>query len=323
MAEQHESPQHPVVVGIDGTEQSAQALRYAATEARRRGCGLRLVHAIHETAPLTPMYPFLSMETFAEAGQRIAEEAERTARELAPDLSVETAVVPGAPAGALGHASDHACLVVLGHRDRSLLGRVLTSSTTTGVAARAHCPVVSVPAAWSETDQPEEQQEGGQQARVVVGVDGSSASKDALREAFAEADRRGALLTVLHAWRLPDAYADMVANRTGVDADWRGPATRELEAMTAPGREAHPTVEVDLDLRYQSPAPALVGASEGADLLLLGRRGHGAPLGLYLGSLARTLIREARCPVEVVPHRTPAEVPGQRGPTEEHVTPQR
>lgn len=284
----------PVVVGVDGSEQSDRAVRYAVAEARRRGVGVTFVHAVHETAPMAAMLPLYNVEAFAEVGHRLVGDAERLARTLDPDLEIAKSVKGGSRVGVLVEAGEHASAIVLGHRSRSLAGRVLTSSTTTGVAARAHCPVLSVPDSWAA---------GGERGRVVVGVDESDAAHDALHLAFHEARRRGARLVVLHAWKLPTAYDDISYSQVAVE-DWLASAREEMDKTLAPFREVYPEVEVEVDLRHEFAGPALLSATEDADVIVVGRRGHGAPLGIYLGSLARMLIREGKCPVLVAPqHR--------------------
>jgi nucleotide-binding universal stress UspA family protein len=301
----------PVVVGIDGSDQSDRAVRYAVIEARRRGTGVLLVHAVHETAPMAAMLPMYSFESFLEVGQRLVGDAESLVRRLDPELDVGTSVKGGSRVGVILDAAERGSVVVLGHRSRTLAGRILTHSTTTGVAARAHCPVVSVPDCWPEA---------GTFGRIVVGIDASVASHDALALAFHEALRRNAKLVVMHAWRLPTAYDDLAYSRLAVD-EWLAGAREEMDKTLAPFREVFPAVEVDVDLRHEYAGPALVASTEGADLIVVGRRGHGAPLGVYLGSLARLLIREGRCPVEIAPqhprHEPTAEerVAGRREPS--------
>lgn len=303
----------PIVVGVDGTDQSMRAVRYAVAEAERQECGLRLVHAIHETAPLAPMLPLVSVETFEEVGDRIVADAKQLVYDLADGATpVETAVKAGNRTHVLCEAGEDARAIVLGHRDRTVLGRVFTSSTTTGVAARAHCPVICVPASWAA---------GREHGRVVVGLDGSAPSLDALALAFAAAAEREAALTVLHAWKLSGVYDDIISNRVSME-DWRATTLEQMEQLVSEWRSFYPDVDVEVDLRHQYPAPALVGASEGADLIVLGRRGHGAPLGVYLGSIARTLIRESRCPVEIAPHHPRREAMSPERLAGEEVAPQ-
>jgi nucleotide-binding universal stress UspA family protein len=288
----------PVVVGVDGSGQSERAVRFALTEARRRGSGILLVHAMHQTAPMTGVLPPPGTEPFTEVGHRLVDNAERMALEMDPAIEVRKEVRIGGRVGILVDAGAHASAIVLGHRSRSLAGRVLTSSTTTGVAARAHCPVISVPESWTE---------GSVVGRVVVGVDGSDASHDALDLGFLEARRRGARLVVLHAWRLPVVYEGVGYTATTVE-DWMAPAAEEMDRTLTPFRETYPDVTVEVDLQHELAGPALLKATEDADLVVVGRRGHGAPWGVYLGSLARMLVREGRCPVEVAPQH-PRDVP--------------
>jgi nucleotide-binding universal stress UspA family protein len=303
----------PIVVGVDGSEQSDRAVRYAVVEARRRGCGITLVHAIHETAPMAAMLPLYSVEAFTEVGRRLVEDAEKLARELDPGIDVAVSVKAGSRVGVLVDAGDNASLIVLGHRSRTFTGRILTSSTTTGTAARAHCPVISVPDTWRQ---------GDERGRIVVGVDESDASHDALDLGFREARLRDARLVVLHAWRLPTAYDDISFSQVTVE-DWMASAQDQMEKTIAPFREVYPDVEVEIDLRHEFVGPALVAATETADLIVVGRRGHGAPLGVYLGSLARMLIREGKCAVEVAPqHGRHVPKVEERLLSEEEVLPQ-
>lgn len=304
----------PIVVGVDGTDQSLLAVRYAVLEAQRQGCGLRLVHAAPEIVPMAPSYPLLSVENVDRVSHRIVNEAKQLVHDLTDaQVEVDTVIRSAARVRVLTEAAEDARMIVLGHRDRSILGRVFTSSTCTGVASRAHCPVVCVPTAWTP---------GSPRSGVVVGVEGPEHSQDALAVAFAAAAGRQCRLTVLHAWKLPSQYDEMVASRVGVE-QWMAAAGAMLETLLVDWREAYPEVEVEIDVRHQCTAPALVGATEGADLLVLGRRGRGAPLGFHLGSTARTLIRESRCPVEIAPHRSSVDpLPSQRQITADQVSPQ-
>jgi nucleotide-binding universal stress UspA family protein len=144
---------------------------------------------------------------------------------------------------------------------------------------------------------------------VVVGVDDPAASGGLLEAAFAAAAGRGAPLTVLHTWHLPGPYDDLVVERVSGQA-WHDQAVEDIEKAIAPLRVEHPAVRVEVDVRHQLPAAALMGAGEGAGLLLVGRRGRGAPLGFHLGGVARVLLTRAHCPVEIVPlHRPRSEAP--------------
>lgn len=295
--ERSETVEDVVVVGVDGTEQGLLAVRYAVVEARRTGCTLKLVHAVPEVVPMAPMMPMVGMETLTEAGRRIIQEARKVADEelggSAGAGQVEEVLRGGSRVHLLVEASATARLVVLGRRERSGLSRIFLGSTSSAVATRAHSPVVTVPSAWSP-----ERVTG----EVVVGVEDPTHTSTALTRAFEEAERRGARLTVMHTWRLPGPYDHTLTARV-YEAQWREAVVDELESSLKGLRDEFPDVAVLLDLRHQHPAAALVGASEGADVLVLGRNGRGAPFGRYLGSVARTLLNEARCPVVVTPDR--------------------
>jgi nucleotide-binding universal stress UspA family protein len=135
-------------------------------------------------------------------------------------------------------------------------------------------------------------------ALIVVGIDGSAESKTALRWAVAEARLRGARVRAVYAWSLP-----MVAAGPGVHLD------RDLEELRLDGerllREAIAEVGVEgVDLEHASvggsPARVLVEAAQGADLLVVGSRGHGGFVGLLLGSVGQQVAHHAPCPLVIV-----------------------
>ena len=283
----------PVVVGIDGTDASNRALRYAVAEARRRGVGLIIAHAISETQPIATPVALYNVDAFTEVSRRLVDDAERTVHDLEPELRVETVVKAGSRAGVLAAVGEQASLIVVGHRHRSLASRIMTHSTATGVAARAHCAVTIVPETWAAPER---------EGHLVVGVDEAAAEHDALEVAFDEAGRRRARLVVLHAWRLPTAYDETVVSQVAVE-DWQADAAGQMREALAPLLAAHPDVEVEFDVRHEHPAYALAKASKDADAVVVGRHAHRGPAGTGLGATVRTLIRESLCPVVVAPRR--------------------
>ena len=141
---------------------------------------------------------------------------------------------------------------------------------------------------------------------IVVGVDGSEESKETLRFALEEARRRRTDLHVVHAFW-----------------EWEpSPGTREIELDRSPQeREAwlaalvHEVVgEVtDVEIRQftvdDDPAPALLAAAQGAELLIVGSRGQGGFAGLLLGSVSQQCVHHASCPVVVVRGRNGHDMP--------------
>jgi nucleotide-binding universal stress UspA family protein len=288
------SQQGIVVVGVDGTEASTSAVRYGATVSRRSGRPLALVHVLPSFMPAPPIHPLLTSESMTEVAHHLLHAAREVAEDVAgPDVTVTTELRSGNRGHGLVEAGEHAHMVVLGHRPRGPLGRIMTTSVTTRVATRAHCLVVSVPEGWTP---------GEETGHVVVAVDDIGHAPELLRVAFETAEQRGARLTALHAWQLPVAYDDLVVERTDGET-WTRELADDLTAAMADLRHEHPRVESVVDVRHERPVTALLAAAGEADELLVGRRSHGAPFGFHLGGVARAMVEHAACPVVVVPMR--------------------
>lgn len=284
----------PIVVGVTGGGENTSALRFAVDLWRRTGAGVRLIHAVPEV--LLPIPGDFAVEgTYAQVGGHIVRHAEEELRSLAEngldELEVELLVRVGHPSRVLFEASAEAQVVVVQHHERGLAGRLFSGSTAVGVATHARCPVVSVPDTWSDASPHE---------RVTVGVDESGGPMSVVETAFEEAAHRKAVLHVVHAWRMAPEYDDIVAVHVGDTWQLRG--EHHLQAAVEHVQSRYPQVKVEIDVLHEWPAEALVKASSVSDLLILGRRSRHAPLPFAFGSLPRTQIREAKCPVYVVPY---------------------
>lgn len=140
-------------------------------------------------------------------------------------------------------------------------------------------------------------------AAIVVGVDGSQESLDALAWAVEEARLRGASLRVVTAWRPPEAYVfdAPAAVRPELEEALRGVGERVIEdalAAVVGGRD--PGIEVERRVVPEPPVEALLDAAAGADLLVVGSRGRGGFTGLLLGSVGQQVAHHAPCPVVIV-----------------------
>jgi nucleotide-binding universal stress UspA family protein len=132
--------------------------------------------------------------------------------------------------------------------------------------------------------------------RVVVGDDGSQASRRAVAFAAHEAARRGALLEIVCAYCLPTVSMCAI-----VPTDSLREATEQHAAAAAAyAHEVEPDVVVKTSVSYGPPGSQLVVASTGADLLVVGTRGHGELAGVLLGSVSSYVVHHALCPVTVV-----------------------
>ena len=133
---------------------------------------------------------------------------------------------------------------------------------------------------------------------VVVGIDGTPRSEAALKFAFEEASARQAPLVAVHTWSdaLNDPYlAPMI--------DWDVVETEEelqLAERLAGWGEKYPDVPVERLVTRGRAASVLLDRSKGAQLVVVGSRGHGEFAGLLLDSVSNALIHGASCPVAIV-----------------------
>jgi nucleotide-binding universal stress UspA family protein len=141
---------------------------------------------------------------------------------------------------------------------------------------------------------------------VVVGVDGSDCSREALRFAVEEARRRGAHLRIVSAWFVPVmTYAGGFA--AGVDISvYRDAATAISTTAVEEARSIGRDIVIEAATPEDSPAAALLEAAEDADLVVVGSRGHGGFSSLLLGSVSQQVALHAPCPVTIVRHTTAA-----------------
>jgi nucleotide-binding universal stress UspA family protein len=140
------------------------------------------------------------------------------------------------------------------------------------------------------------------QRPVVVGVDGSPASRAALRWAAVEARRRDAPLRVVHAWEpLPPIYMKRLRLKEAAVED---AARAELAECVRSGLRGYKDSNVETGLVRGSAACGLVDAGSDAQLLVVGARGRGGFEDLLIGSTSSQCVIHAPCPVAVV--REPA-----------------
>jgi nucleotide-binding universal stress UspA family protein len=137
----------------------------------------------------------------------------------------------------------------------------------------------------------------GPTRRIVVGVDGSASSTQALEWAVKQAELTASALETVITWQWPTTYG--VALFLPEDYDPAADAQRVLETALGPVRQAHPAADIRPTVVEGHPALALVEASRGAELLVVGNRGHREFTGLFLGSVSEYCATAAHCPVLV------------------------
>ena len=277
-----------IVVGVDGSVTARAAVEWAVNDAFRMKEPLRIVHAVDRSPYHIARFPSASLpDTLLREGQRILREALALARERRPEVEVTTADIEGAPAEVLREQARDATEIVLGSRGRGGFAGALLGSVSTHVAGRVHCPVVVV----RDDHRPV-------LGEIVVGVDDSPQSEPALAYAFRQAEARGSVLRVLHAWQLPvHAFAPEVVY--GMD-EARTAQYQVVRDRLETFRKDYPEVTVVEDVQQGQPVQRLTDASARADLLVVGSHGHGALGAMLLGSVSRGVLHHVRCPVAIV-----------------------
>jgi nucleotide-binding universal stress UspA family protein len=281
-----------IVVGVDESTGAADALRWAVAEANLHDAELTAVlawgfldqHQSVLTERFDPSYG--------------AEEAEAAVRSFVaaaigndPSSTVHAVAVCDLPARALLAASKQADLLVVGARGLGGFAGLLLGSVSQHCLHHSAVPVAiirNLPDASERTP------------RVVVGVDGSDHAQHALRWAVEEARRRGAQLDVVTAWQLPynsglpatAAIDPIVFERIAEHALRDALTDEDLTGLAG---------EVGRRVVLGHPADVLLDAAAGADLLVVGSRGHGAFKRAVIGSVATHVSHHADCPVVVVP----------------------
>jgi nucleotide-binding universal stress UspA family protein len=134
--------------------------------------------------------------------------------------------------------------------------------------------------------------------RIVVGIDGSACSDEALRWAVDTAARTGAELELVHAWSYP--YPSARHGASDPRHEMRLDAMRMLESAERSARDQCMQVRVHSVVSEDNPAKALIDAGRSADLVVVGSRGRGGFAALLLGSTSRTVLQHASVPVALV-----------------------
>jgi nucleotide-binding universal stress UspA family protein len=271
-----------IVVGVDGSADADAALTWAMADARRRGTTVTAILVwTADDCPTTVLERAYGPggPTVETAAQQVLGDAVRRARIRAGDSGVtvvERAVYRDAVETLLDAAAD-ADMLVVGHRGTDTLQRLVMGSISGACLRRATAPVVVVRAQGTPNDS----------GPVLVGVDGSAVSIEALRWAATEAALRGVTLQAVHA--RGRAASEETARAVLRDSLDQCPATAGLT--------------IDARLVAGEAADNLLTIAAEAQLLVVGTRGHAEFDRLPHGAVRDRCIRHAPCPVAVIYHR--------------------
>jgi nucleotide-binding universal stress UspA family protein len=296
-----------IVVGVDGREGGRDALRLAGLLAEAGGGDLIAVRVFpHQHRPALARSPAVDEER--ESTQVALD------RELA-DMGMTTArahvVGDTSPARALHRMAERerADVLVVGSAHRGAVGRVLGGDVALGSLHGSPCPVAVAPRGMADRD-------ATPLTRIGVGFDGTPESREALAVAVALAKSARVRLELLCAATAPIPLFAEAAWADGAIVDYR------LEAEELISRTLE---ELDVEAVGKAvvggPVETLVELTHRVDVLVVGSRGWGPIRRILLGSTAARLIREAACPVLVVPRGAATGEPGEQEPTRVEAAP--
>ena len=283
-----------VAVGVDGSEASLQALRWALDAAALHDATVTAVVA----SPIATRYPSSAAARLSHTvANEYVQDVREAIRRFAPQADLEVRVIEGNATQVLLNISDRVDLLVVAGPGYGGWRETLTPSLSGQLAVRtraALCVVRSVP------EPP--------RRRIVVGYDGSS-SDAAVRFAAEEAALRAAKLLLVTTWRYPRDTRATSLEAAGLLED--GAAAGQAQ-MVEELRGSHPAVVVETTVQLGNTVEVLAELADAADMVIVGSRGntgalHGGlrhtGLGrLVIGSVAIGLLRRPTCPMVIVPH---------------------
>lgn len=271
----------PIVVGVNDSGANEAAVTWAMHRAAALKLPVVLVHAVDDR---WMSESFAYNELASKAATELLGKAKAHAAGVEPAVDVRAVLISGSAGYALRKRSKKASLVVIGSGKHVRPGGRLTDRALQ-IASVALCPVAVVGEDEVNTRQ-----------GVLVGVDGSEESTQAVAFAAAEADREGQGLTVLHALRAPSLWGQK-GWPEGSFVEQFMEEERLVLAETIAGLAAeYPDLVVHQVLVTDEPSKALAEAASNAQLLVLGSRGRGGIKRLLLGSTAHAVLAQLSCP---------------------------
>lgn len=288
------SERHGIVVGIDGSPSSQDAVRWAEAQVGRFGA-LRPVYvwATPILAAAATPFGYAAPPPYEEMEAAATRAGEEYATGLGIDPSLVT-IAQGDPGVVLATQAADANALVIGTRSRGPFRANLLGSTGRYCADHATAPMIIVP---HREDEPTP----STTERIVVGIDGSANSLRALE--WAMRTFPAATITAVTSWQTPvDGPVMLGGGRFDVTA-FRAQAEQILDEAIEKVCAETGAEPGDVGRRITEGDPRWTLAAEHgrADLLVLGRRGRGGLSHLVLGSTTTSLIHQPERPVAVIP----------------------
>lgn len=275
----------PVVVEVDGSTEGQRVVDYAGHEAFRAGAELVLVAPYRNYPAYSPMMPaYLPQPLSAGADEALRRAVEQVRRQYGEDVKVTAGSMEGSRLKVLREFAREARILVVGREHDSGPAGLASAQGNLAVAGRASCPVIVVPPKWSPTSP---------DRAVVVGIDGTPLSLEAVEFAFRTASDRGEALTVVHSHHVP--YRRLAAD----DGTWQERAGLTVSETLAGWDEEYPNVKVTRLLTTRPVVDALARESRQAALIVVGAHAGPLPIG---DPVTRRTIAGMSCPVAIVAH---------------------
>ena len=297
-----------IIVPIDFSKMSVQAIQIAKRLSRRFGASIHLAHVRHlnyaadPVAPAPPIAPF-SFITYEQDGERTAlTELKKVASECSV-LSANCDVLGGAP------PFDEICrlaqtipadLVVMPTHGRTGLKHVFLGSTAERIVQHSSCPVLVTRGSAL-------QRNNGSQFRIktiLVPVDFSNCAREGLRYAIAFANEFGAKIILLHATYLGYVYSSegtAIYDIPGLQKAARRTAERKMRELVRTMKFGR----VKFETAFTDGSPVLdicaFAKEHNVDLIITSTHGLTGLKHVLIGSVAEQVVRRANCPVLVVP----------------------
>lgn len=298
------TPAEEILVGVDGSAHSRAAIAWAMAEARRRRCGVLLVHVSDAAVGLWITTPSIR-RGLRELVRPIVDHAVAYAQSLDSSIQVRGRVILGSPHRALVTMSAGCVMTVVGRQGKGAVAAHLVGSLSQSLMAHSHNPVVAVaPNADGAMEQPVE--------RVIVALGDRPASMRALELGIAEARLHQVDLTVVHAWQVPGwphRQGPAENPESAVPGVRIAAETRRISDMLAAAVPQHPGVDICPVVLAGRPVQVLSEFCRPSDLLVLGQHRHGRYLPPTLGPVISGALHHAPCAVAVVGDTILAEEP--------------
>jgi nucleotide-binding universal stress UspA family protein len=303
------NPAQPrILFATDLSRWAEGAEQYACALAASWGAALTAISVLEFPPGMNPDYPVNRLYLGELLKQATRELVEFKARASARGVPVKTRIATGIPSQEVSAAAEEedADLIVVGTRGKTGLEHVVLGSTAERIIRTAPCPVLAVRAKKPGAD--------GARAlavhRLLVPVDFSDCSLDALEYAATVAQREKASLRLLHVLEPVSYGLDFTLLHTAKREQTRDAMTARLAALASAVSGVGLTAEYEL--RGGAPADSILEAARqaDADLLVMGTHGRRGISHAFYGSVAEAVLRRAACPVLTV--RSPKFQPGHR-----------